>query len=159
MLLCEWIVQGKDVDVVRRAIAENYVYYLTIDGISSSAIPLGETDLQRLGLHLGKRLSSFEKLYIYSKLHFEIFYNDSDIIRFHVSPLGKKLGLFIIVYIYIYRWNDLLYLQHPNGYHQIVTRCIMLYFILFLGSQQIIESVCHPIFPPRVYWNSDGYPY
>lgn len=90
MLLCEWIVQGKDVDVVRRAIAENYVYYLTIDGISSSAIPLGETDLQRLGLHLGKRLSSFEKLYIYSKLHFEIFYNDSDIIRFHVSPLAPK---------------------------------------------------------------------
>jgi len=30
MLLCEWIVQGKDVDVVRRAIAENYVVRIAV---------------------------------------------------------------------------------------------------------------------------------
>ncbi|GJQ15625.1 hypothetical protein GpartN1_g7416.t1 [Galdieria partita] len=89
--LCQLTVDVKHIDAFRRAVAENYVYYLTMDGISSPAIPLGETDLQRLGLDLGKRLSQLEHVYIYTQLQFEIYYNNSNMIRFHVLPLGPEL--------------------------------------------------------------------
>eukprot|EP00871_Galdieria_phlegrea_P002918 jgi/Galph1/3627/GphlegSOOS_G2303.1 len=91
--LCELSLDSIAADTFRRAVEDNYVYYLNIDGISSQAISLGITDLQRVGINLGNKLDRLEHVYLYSHLIFDVFYNESNLIYFEVTPASPTLIL------------------------------------------------------------------